>query len=279
MVAIFVQFADPQTRGAMFEGIARAGMRSPLILQVSNAFGADEEMVSMAARAGCVSAFIGFESISRESLLEANKKNRPHLYRDTIERAHRHGIGISAGIIFGFDHDRPEVFHETVDVLDEMGVDSVRFTALTPMPGTETFAKYYEEGRIVDLDWSSYDGMTAVIAPEHLTPSQLQDGLVSAYRRWYGGRARAKRFVRQARHVSLRVAGAFAFSGQRFATGLDQVVGRPHRGFQPETADLDALVAVSRAPASEAITLATSQAAAGGIPVELGAARRPPISS
>lgn len=252
--------SDRDYSAAMFEGLIRAKVKNPLILQVSSAFGHDEEMLSLAGRAGTVSAFIGFESLSRDSLLEANKKNRPHLYQEIVEAVHRHGIGVSAGIIFGFDHDHLDVFDHTVDLLDKMGADSVRFTALTPMPGTETFAKYYEDGRILDFDWGKYDGMTSVIEPTHMSPQQLQDGLVHAYRRWYGARARAKRFVRQSRAVSVKVAGAFAFSGQRFATELDQVIGRPTLRFQPDPADLAALVAVSRAPASEAVTLATRQA-------------------
>lgn len=263
--------SDRDYTAEMFEGLIRAGIRSPLIIQASSGFGRDAEMLDLAGRAGVVSVFIGFESVSRESLLEANKKNRPHLYREIVAGCHRHGIGVSAGIIFGFDHDRPGVFDETVDVMEEIGVDSVRFTILTPMPGTETFATYFADGRIVDLDWSRYDGMAAVIEPVHMSRHELQVGLVHAYRRWYGTGARARRFARQARHVSWRVAGAFALGGRRFATHLEEVMSRPSHGFVPREEDLRAVVEVSRAPASEAITTATALVGRPpAVPVALG---------
>lgn len=263
--------SDRDYTATMFEGLIRAKVRSPLIVQASSAFGRDEELLHLAGRAGCVSVFIGFESVSRESLLEANKKNRPHLYREIVERIHHHGIGVSAGIIFGFDHDHPDVFDRTVDVMEDIGVDSVRFTILTPMPGTETFASYYTDGRIADLDWSRYDGMAAVIEPEHMSREQLQAGLVHAYRRWYAGPARVRRFTRQMRHVSWRVAGAFALGGRRFATHLEEVMSRPSQGFEPLEEDLRSLVTVSRAPASEAITTATALVGQPGpVAVSLG---------
>ena len=251
--------SDRDHAASMFEALVRAGLRTPLIVQASSMFGRDEEVMSLAARAGCVSVFIGLESLERDSLIEANKKNRPSEYAELVSNIHRHGIGVSAGIIFGFDNDGPGVFDTTVDELERIGVDSARFASLTPLPGTQIFAQMYEEGRIADLDWSHYDGMHTVIRPERMDRSDLQAGLVHAYRRWYSTPARIRRFGRQARHVSLRVAGAFAASGQRYAHDLDDVMGRQDAAFAPHPDDLAALVVTSRAPANLAIRAAGAQ--------------------
>jgi radical SAM superfamily enzyme YgiQ (UPF0313 family) len=268
--------SDRDYAASMFEALVRAKLRAPLIIQASSAFGRDAEVLPLAARAGCVSVFIGFESLDRQALVEANKKNRPSEYAELVRNIHGHGIGVSAGIIFGFDHDRSDVFDRTVEELERMGVDSARFAALTPLPGTQVFAELYDQGRIVDLDWSHYDGMHTVIQPEHLSRPELQAGLVRAYRRWYATGARARRFARQARTVSLRVAGAFAAGGRRYANDLEDVLARPDAGFAPDPTDLAHLVTTSRAPAPRALEVAaalsrgeTPAVAAAPVPVAL----------
>lgn len=250
--------SDRDYGAEMFEALVRAGVRAPLVIQASTGFGRDEEVMSLAARAGCVSVFMGFESLERDNLVQANKKNRPREYAELVRRVHAHGIGVSAGIIFGFDHDTPTVFDSTVDALEEIGVDSARFGALTPLPGTQVFADMYREGRIVDFDWGRYDAMHTVIRPSLMSPEQLQSGLARAYRRWYAPSRRAARFVRQARGVSLRVAGAFALSGRRYANDLDEVMNRRPAPFRPVESDLEALVTTSCAPASEAVAVAVA---------------------
>lgn len=248
--------SDREYAASMFETLVRGGFRAPLVIQASTGFGRDDEVMSLAARAGCVSVFIGFESLARESLVEANKKNRPHEYAELVRRIHDHGIGVSAGVIFGFDNDDPGVFDRTVDELERISVDSARFASLTPFPGTNVFAEMYTAGRIVDLDWGRYDAMHTVIRPEQMTTQQLQSGLAHAYRRWYSTPARVRRFGRQMRGVSWRVAAAFAASGRRYANDLDEVMDRRPMAFTPDPSDLEALLLASRAPAAETISVA-----------------------
>lgn len=267
--------AEPGYAKSLFEGLVRARVRAPYLIQASTGFGRDEELLDLASRAGVLTVFIGFESLERESLVEANKKNRPGEYAELVNRIHRHGIGVSAGMIFGFDSDGPDVFDYTVDQLERIGVDSARFTALTPLPGTQVFADYFTAGRIVDFDWGHYDGMRAVIEPMNMTRSQLQDGVVRSFHRWYAPRARARRFVRELRDVSWRTAGALAASGRRYANDLDEVLNRRSPPFEANPEDLEQLVITSRAPASEAIGVASrlARGEAGPRPVAPTAVR------
>jgi radical SAM superfamily enzyme YgiQ (UPF0313 family) len=84
----------------------------------------DEEFVELAARSGCKALFLGFESISQESLQATNKAhNRVGDYRRLIANLHRNRIAVHLGIMFGFDQDDVGIFRRTADFLDESAVD------------------------------------------------------------------------------------------------------------------------------------------------------------
>jgi radical SAM superfamily enzyme YgiQ (UPF0313 family) len=251
--------ADLDFTREMAEAITAAGLRLSWTAQASIGIAGDPALVELIARAGCTGLFTGFESVSRETLLECNKKNRPHLYGQSIKRLHDHGILIEGGFIFGFDHDEPSVFDETVDFIDAIEVDSAHFAILTPLPGTHTFARMAGEGRIISYNWGDYDLYHAVFRPARMSVDELQRGLWRAYQRFY---RRARRWRRWRRHVSLGVrpiAGATvtltnATYARRFRPGPDT---RPR--YEAHASDLDQLLVTSQVPAGEAIATAASQ--------------------
>ncbi|TSA45797.1 MAG: hypothetical protein D4R56_04995 [Deltaproteobacteria bacterium] len=60
---------------------------------------------------------------------------------------------VDGGIIFGFD--TPDVFDRTIDILEEIKIDSVAVNILIPHPGTEFYKKFEKEGRIICTFWRS----------------------------------------------------------------------------------------------------------------------------
>jgi hypothetical protein len=148
--------------------------------------GDDEEMVKLAAESGCVSVFVGLESLSEDSLAETNKGfNRVQLFEKEIQMFHDHGIMVNPGIVFGFDNDDESVFERAVDFLIKNKAELAYFNVLTPLPGTALFERYNREGRIFDRDWAKYDGKHVVFRPSRMTPDQLQEGFYWANHRFY----------------------------------------------------------------------------------------------
>src|SRR5262244_3492760 len=114
----------------------------------------DEEFVDLAARSGCKALFLGFESISQESLQATNKAhNRVGDYRRLIANLHRNRVAVHLGIMFGFDQDDASIFRCTADFLDEACVDVATVSMVVPMPGTPTFRRLSADGRILSTDW------------------------------------------------------------------------------------------------------------------------------
>ncbi|RMH04485.1 MAG: radical SAM protein [Nitrospirae bacterium] len=148
--------------------------------------GDDREMVKLAAESGCVSVFVGMESISEESLDETNKGfNQVQKFEDQIKMFHDHGIMVNPGIVFGFDNDDESVFETTLEFLIRNHVELAYFNVLTPLPGTALFDRYEREGRIFDRDWAHYDGKHVVFHPARMTPEQLQEGFYWAHHHFY----------------------------------------------------------------------------------------------
>jgi len=148
--------------------------------------GDDEEMVKLAAESGCVSVFVGMESLDEDSLEETHKPfNRVQKFAKEIDMFHKYGIMVNPGIVFGFDSDDESVFERAVEFLTGCRVELAYFNVLTPLPGTALYERYNNAGRIFDRDWAKYDGKHVVFQPSRMTPEQLQEGFHWANHQFY----------------------------------------------------------------------------------------------
>lgn len=104
---------------------------------------------------------------------------------------------MQAGIVFGFDHDTPAVFDDTIDFLESNGVQNATFNILTPFPGTRLYEKLESEGRILTRDWTKYNGRDDVVfTPRQMTAGELLAGFRQANAHFYSARSIAKRLSR-----------------------------------------------------------------------------------
>jgi len=153
---------------------------------VSANVGEHPDLLDMMRESGCRSLFIGFESVNGASLRDAHKhQNRVERYEALIDALHGRGIMVNASLVFGFDHDGPDVFERTVKWLTVNRVESMTAHILTPYPGTALFARFQKEGRIFDYSWEHYNTARVVFTPKRMTRDELQCGYLRAYRDFY----------------------------------------------------------------------------------------------
>lgn len=164
----------------------------------------DEKLLKLAKRSGCIALFVGIESLSRQSLKEANKAfNDPRKYEENIKRLHDHGILLVAGTIFGFDTDDKSVFERTVAFYKKNKVAFANFSALTPFPGTATYERLQQQGRIIDRNWANYTGGKVVFKPKQMSPAELAEGVEWAERQFYSVPSVLARFWANRQHPLL----------------------------------------------------------------------------
>lgn len=163
----------------------------------TTSIGTDDELLDLATRSGCRGLLVGFESLCAESLKETRKGfNTRQDYRELVRSLHNRGIALMGCFAFGFDHDGPEIFAETVDFVIDAGIDLPRYAMLTPFPATPLYRRLTAEERILTRDWSLYDGQHAVFQPLRMSPAELQSGTERAWRQTYGYRSILRRLSR-----------------------------------------------------------------------------------
>ena len=161
----------------------------------------NEELLKKAQESGCISLFIGFESLLQENLDGVSKRFvEAKELSNWIKTIQDHRIGIHGSFIFGFDGDTPGVFRETVEFVQKNNVELPTFSILTPFPGTPLQKRLEEEGRIFDRDWSHYDMSHVVFKPRKMTVRELQEGYLWAQKYACAPRSILKRLLQGPKH-------------------------------------------------------------------------------
>lgn len=128
---------------------------------------------------------IGLESINQKVLDSYNKKQTPEIIKKSLKKLHDYGIRVQGSFIFGSDYDDKSVFQKTVDFCQDADIDFPTFSALTPYVGTDIRKEFEKNNRIFSNNWNYYDGAHVVFYPKNMTPLELQEGVISAYRNFY----------------------------------------------------------------------------------------------
>lgn len=162
----------------------------------------DDELLEMAVKSGCRGLFLGFESLSQQSLQSWKKDiNRRKDYMEVAQKLHRNGMEIFGAFVFGSDDDTSDVFAETLDFLLDANIETLQSTRLTPFPGTPMFNKMDAEGRILDKDWSHYDFFHVVHEPKQMSRNMLDYGTAWIQEQFYSYKNIARRVSRSAAYL------------------------------------------------------------------------------
>jgi radical SAM superfamily enzyme YgiQ (UPF0313 family) len=164
----------------LFRAMIHEGLTRPWICQATINFGDDAELLDLAARAGCLGVFIGFESPTVEGLIALHKKftiRKGGDLRAAVRRIQRHGITVMGSFILGIDTDRPGIGAATARAAEDYGLDMANAHILTPLPGTALFKEMERQGRVIandyPADWRYYTFAHPVSQYLHFTGSEL----------------------------------------------------------------------------------------------------------
>lgn len=112
----------------------------------------DDELLTLMRDAGFNEVFIGVETPSIEALKETHKgQNLKTDMQQAISKIQRHGMGVMAGFILGFDSDRDDIFDRQISFIQDAGIPRAMVGLLTALPGTELFSRMQREGRLTGV--------------------------------------------------------------------------------------------------------------------------------
>jgi radical SAM superfamily enzyme YgiQ (UPF0313 family) len=148
----------------LFDGMVQRGLSKKWWMEASINVAYDDHVIKIAAQAGCMYVFIGFETIDQATLKNMRKgvnlKFGVDNYVKAVETFHRHGIGVLGAFILGNDFESYEYYKELADFLVRSGIDIIQITLLTPLPGTDLMEQLEKEDRLIyqefPRDWDKY---------------------------------------------------------------------------------------------------------------------------
>ena len=176
----------------LFRALAHANLHKQWIAQATINFADDEELLTLAAKAGCRGVFIGFESPSPEGLRELGKKFnllKGRDFRASVRRIQRHSILVVGSFIIGLDLDQPGIGQRIAEAASQYGVDTLNTLFLTPLPGTRLWDQMKSEDRIAltvfPEDWKYYTLTFPVARYKHLSLNRIIQEMIACNRRFY----------------------------------------------------------------------------------------------
>ena len=176
----------------LFRAIARAGLHKQWVGQATINFADDDELLALAARAGCKGIFIGFESPTPGGLVEIGKRFnmlKDRDFRASVRRIQRHGMLVVGSFIMGLDVDEPGIGSRIAEAASRYGVDCVNVGFLTPLPGTRLWDRMRSEGRIAlheyPANWDYYTLNFPVAHYKHLSQDGVFQEMASCNRDFY----------------------------------------------------------------------------------------------
>jgi radical SAM superfamily enzyme YgiQ (UPF0313 family) len=176
----------------LFRAMARANLGKEWVAQASINFTDDEELLALAAKAGCIGVFIGFETPSPEGLKELGKKFnllKGRDFRSAVRRIQRHHILVVGSFIIGLDIDKPGIGKHIASVARRYNLDNLNALFLTPLPGTRLWDQMKSEDRIAlntfPEDWKYYTLTFPVVRYKNLSLEGIIGEMISCDRDFY----------------------------------------------------------------------------------------------
>ena len=137
--------ADWQRTVALCEALAPLGIR--YTCQLDTRVAKHPRLMELLADSGCMSAFIGFESLDRRKLATVHKPGCDPA--EVFAEFKRWRIPIYASFIFGFEGDGPDTVRQPVEFLIRQKTPLAAFFGLSPIPGTKLYEQLLADDRLV----------------------------------------------------------------------------------------------------------------------------------
>jgi radical SAM superfamily enzyme YgiQ (UPF0313 family) len=193
----------------------------------------DPALLKELQKSGCAALLIGFESLSPNNLRDMNKSFNQfgRGYREALERIRDAGIKLYATFVFGYDHDTPQLFEDTLAFAMEQKFFVAAFNHLQPFPGTPLYRRLEAEGRMLHERWwleRSVRFGNVIFRPRTMASEELFERLMGLRRRFFSWRGILDRAMElKANLSSPSAAGIFFLVNYLLRKELDEKWGLP----------------------------------------------------
>jgi len=158
---------------------------------------ADDELLHMLRRAGCLMVSVGIES-GDPDLLEVHK---PGVYldevRDTIRRIKAAGLRAKGLFMMGLPGETPASIQKTSDFVISLGLDDMNMSKFTPFHGAPVWKTIFDQGT-VEEDWRLMNCLNFVFIPRDIDSKEALDQLYNTHvKRFYSDKTWRRTFMKR----------------------------------------------------------------------------------
>jgi anaerobic magnesium-protoporphyrin IX monomethyl ester cyclase len=143
----------------------------------------DKDLLPLYRRAGLVHVSLGTEAAAQLKLDLFNKETKVSENKEAIRLLREADIFTEAQFIVGLDNETPETLEETFQMAWDWQPDLANWSMYTPWPFTPLFQEIRDKVEV--FDFSKYNFVTPIMAPEAMDRATLLDRVMHNYRRFY----------------------------------------------------------------------------------------------
>lgn len=175
---------DPERTIAFCELVLKRGLDvNWFCFSRANTIVEREDMVEAMSAAGAHMVFLGIESANPQVLKALNKKITTETSVQAVDLLRHYNIRPMCSFIIGDIHEDRDGIQATIEFARKLAPEIAQFAILTPYPGTRLFEE--AKDRILNIDWSFFDGVHATMRTDKLSPRDLERLLKRAYISFY----------------------------------------------------------------------------------------------
>ncbi|MEO1524389.1 MAG: B12-binding domain-containing radical SAM protein [Planctomycetota bacterium] len=125
----------------------------------------DKELLELMREVQFRYVFLGIESPDEETLIHTQKRiNTVAPIIDRVRTIYDHGISVAAGLIIGFDTDKPGTDGPMIRFIQESGISLAMVGLLSALPNTQLTRRLARERRLIDANHQWIDDPDAPYA-------------------------------------------------------------------------------------------------------------------
>ena len=186
---------------------ALRGLGKRYFVSSTLALNRDPDLMDLMGQAGVANFYctMNVDPVSKAAIFGKGPERR--MLADLVRQLADHGIRFFGSFAVGRDWDDASIADRILDLSAETGIHTAEFFLFTPYPGGLQWDRMESQKRIIDRDWSHYNGAHVVFRPELMTPDQLLEQFLRVWKGFYRAQASVARLEPSTWKAGVQVVG------------------------------------------------------------------------
>ncbi|MCI6994007.1 B12-binding domain-containing radical SAM protein [uncultured Methanobrevibacter sp.] len=145
----------------------------------------DEEVLKNMKESGCITVFMGVESVDQNQLDSMDKGITVPKIENAFKMSRKLGIRTIASVALGMPGDTKKIMNKTIKFVHKLKPNYAIYSLSTPYPGTRFYKESFEKNLIKVKDWSKYTLISPILETADCSLKDLRKMQIKAFIKFY----------------------------------------------------------------------------------------------